>query len=413
VWTASDNYAETFNRTTGTSNLIALRNVTKPSSSLSLWLDAFRGVAAVAVVMGHAHALLLKGTAPGSGLVLRLCAALAYFLSAWSHQAVVVFFVMSGYLVGGPFLVKFFKGEASASDYTAARVSRMYTVLVPALILTLVLDFISLRYFHGQLFIDTRPDFFPHRPNLLDQLGPAGFVCNSLFLQGIACAQYGSNLSLWSLSNEALYYGVGLALIMSPTGAAYRLALVALVALVFYPYFIPGSQPRAIVYGAYFLVWVAGAMTSATVPIGKWAATFGFIASVSIWGIAAKLTGQNLGSDLILAVAFIALITSIDAWNIGFPLYHRPVKALAGISYSLYAIHLPILVFILASLGFDRRLPAGWFPLALLGSMTIFCIGCAAVFWWLFERHTRHVKKFMTRVLRKRPIGGAATIEIR
>ena len=70
-------------------------------TAFSMWLDCFRWTAALLVLFDHtANRLLVRITdvPPGS----RSAMFYAYaFLSGFAHQAVMVFFVLSGLLVGG------------------------------------------------------------------------------------------------------------------------------------------------------------------------------------------------------------------------------------------------------------------------------------------------------------------------
>jgi len=50
-------------------------------------------------------------------------------ISGHGPAAVVVFFVLSGYLVGGPALIRAKTGKLNGVDYFSARASRPYVVL--------------------------------------------------------------------------------------------------------------------------------------------------------------------------------------------------------------------------------------------------------------------------------------------
>ena len=154
------------------------------SSELSVWLDVLRLGAALVVVLGHAGNLRFTG---GDLLWVR----------NWTlaPDAVVVFFVVSGLVVG----------RAAARDgtwrrYAFNRLTRLLSVVVPALLLTLLLDAVGRA-------ID--PAAYPSR---LCSVRPVSDV----LLRGLTFSQewrgvgppvqLGSNAPLWSLNFEAAYY---------------------------------------------------------------------------------------------------------------------------------------------------------------------------------------------------------------
>ena len=98
------------------------------SPSLSIWLDLCRVVAALAVYVGHSVVLEL---APAS-------------LSPTWHRsaddAVIAFFVISGFVIAHSTLSR----HGSAGHYALARISRIYSVAIPAVLLALLLDRIGL-----------------------------------------------------------------------------------------------------------------------------------------------------------------------------------------------------------------------------------------------------------------------------
>src|ERR1700747_3142312 len=90
--------------------------------STSLYLDLLRFAAAVCVVVSH----LSWGPFGGRWL---------WRLQPIGFDAVLVFFVLSGFVVAYAAETK----DASVTDYALSRLSRLYSVVLPALILTVVL----------------------------------------------------------------------------------------------------------------------------------------------------------------------------------------------------------------------------------------------------------------------------------
>src|SRR5262245_43740160 len=98
------------------------------SKTVSVHLDVIRGVAAVAVLGGHIRGLFF---AEYNQLAAHpLWVTVMYGVTSLGHQAVMVFFVLSGFLVGGSVLKNL--DNWSWRDYLINRLTRLYVVLLPA-----------------------------------------------------------------------------------------------------------------------------------------------------------------------------------------------------------------------------------------------------------------------------------------
>jgi len=172
-------------------------------------LDMVRGVSALAVLAAHIRAFVFRdlGELQAAGLGIKAF----YFITGVHHQAVMVFFVLSGYFVGGAVLKSLGEGRFSWARYALARLSRLWVALIPALVLTALCDFVvrqvspeadAGRWHHIWM---SGPDV-QHR-TASDMITFAG---NIGFLQTIEVPVFGSNGPLWSLANEFWYYVGGL-----------------------------------------------------------------------------------------------------------------------------------------------------------------------------------------------------------
>lgn len=92
----------------------------------SLYLDAVRFLAALMVFMAHVTGTMFAG--------------MFWQLGQFGAEAVDAFFVLSGFVIG--FVTT--ERENSLSLYAIARISRIYSVALPAVIATFVLDRIGL-----------------------------------------------------------------------------------------------------------------------------------------------------------------------------------------------------------------------------------------------------------------------------
>ncbi|MBK8767616.1 MAG: acyltransferase family protein, partial [Burkholderiaceae bacterium] len=145
--------------------------------ALSVYLDALRLLAALMVFAHHASYPIFGG---------RWISA----LGGYGHEAVVVFFVLSGFVIAFVTDVK----ERTPAAYAGSRLSRLWSVALPALAATLAMDAIG-RQLAPQAYADVL-------------VNPQGPLASALFVNEFWTAQWhvGSNIPFWSLSYEAAYY---------------------------------------------------------------------------------------------------------------------------------------------------------------------------------------------------------------
>lgn len=147
------------------------------SGAKSIALDIFR-IAAAMTVFIH-HAIIQWGFA-------------RYLDKDWGHTAVIVFFVLSGYVIA----YTTFKNKRSWKQYAQARLSKLYSVLIPCLIITSLVQ-LYVYYNSPSLFEGySRGDSFIR------------YILSALYLNEIwfFSAAPPINGPLWSLSFEFWYY---------------------------------------------------------------------------------------------------------------------------------------------------------------------------------------------------------------
>lgn len=317
------------------------------SPDKSDFLNFVRWMAALVVVMGHADMYLglFGGDNPADW------SAFGY-LGLHAHAAVVVFFVLSGYVVAYATDRKCRQGVYQFRDYFLDRWSRIYSVLLAAVGFTLALDGI------GSMLNSAYAN-----PALIPQNGfVLRLIANLLGLQGIwgHRIQLGSNPALWSVGYEFIYYLLFGVLFFR--AQLFRRTWIG-VAIVVVILGLVGWK-----MAVYFGVWLTGA-----------AAYYGSRSRVvsqrpiSAWLVVAILLGANhllvysnyLGevemlNDFVFA-AVIAVLLSLEVKQLPcFISKGAPINAyMADFSYSIYAFHTPI-IFFLCSLLFEswfRTLP--------------------------------------------------------
>ena len=94
-------------------------------------LDMVRWISAGMVALGHGWVSLFARE-------VTLVSKALWAIADTRHEWVMIFFVLSGYLVGGSALLR--ADSFDFKRYAVARFSRIYIVLIPALLLTVALD---------------------------------------------------------------------------------------------------------------------------------------------------------------------------------------------------------------------------------------------------------------------------------
>jgi peptidoglycan/LPS O-acetylase OafA/YrhL len=149
---------------------------------LSLYLDLVRVVAAFMVPLCH------------FGLARNIEPSLAVFapFEFWGHQAVVVFFVLSGFVISHAVASR----DVTFQSYGASRLSRIYSVVVPCLALTILFDQVGQHVARGIYTIDGAQD------NPLTRI----VVCLTMLNQSWRHVGMFSNVSFWSMCCEFWFY---------------------------------------------------------------------------------------------------------------------------------------------------------------------------------------------------------------
>ncbi|MCZ2836044.1 acyltransferase family protein [Modestobacter sp. VKM Ac-2985] len=370
---------------------------TEPQPSHSRGLDALRGIAAVLVVLGHSRDSLFSARdldQSASGVFRLLLVP-----TSFAQEAVAVFFVISGYLVGGQVLRQAREDRFRWGDYLAKRLSRLWIVLLPGLVLTAVIDSIAIRVDAGAV------DAVGPQPIL----GLDAAACNALFLMPTRCATYGTNTSLWSLAYEFWFYvafaGATTAwyAMVNRRTARFGLALVPLAISV-------------LAFGVELLwlfpAWLVGVLVAEARarcagghrPAGRRTARRAMMAWL---GSVALLLGISLASSATSPAAYItyplvALGSVPIVWMCLDSSHGKPRRWVSigswvgGWSYSMYVFHRPIVVLgvVISRDWWDVSQP--------LTTVAVYVLAVVAIaltypLYWLTERHTGVVRAFALR----------------
>lgn len=310
-----------------------------------------------------------------------------YFTTGLGHQAVMIFFVLSGFLIGGSIINS--KDGFSLKIYFINRIARLWTVLLPALIFTAIMDY----WFYDEL-IALSP-FGNQSLSTADRYSASlySFFGNLLFLQNILVPVFGTNGPLWSLSNELWYYVMFPLLFLGwfklSRGGVYYL-LVGLIILCWLPFELTKLFP----------VWLIGVFVYCN--YGKYRITFpGFLCSVILFLAVLTLSRFKLVggvfSDYMVGVATGALILSssvVEQYLLRGGLFRHFIVWLSSISYTLYLFHFPVIVAFVSIMD-GKTFPPGQMGYAVYAGISFFVIIFSWVVWLMFERNTNAVKSLL------------------
>ena len=347
------------------------------------FIDVVRTLAAFAVVISHVQQIVIDRPL-SAGIVNRVLS----LATTQGENAVVVFFVISGF-----WIVRSVTKSVDAfswGDYLLARLTRLWIVLLPALIVGGAIDLIGDRFFPSPLYHGIQGAVSITRP-VSQSLGPVTFLGNVIFLQGWLVKTFGSNGALWSLTCEFWYYVYFPALWLAWKSKKIYLILPVLALLAV----IPGLH--------LFGVWLLGGIVyyfSEKRALGFKISGRHVVGSLFIFGIclgvANLLDDYKIVANMMVGVSFaFSLYCALAAkLNVVKPLI--PVAQFgASSSYSLYAVHFPLIIFVLNFIVPSHRLAASWSSWLLVFSVAALAGVYGYVFSGMTEVNTERVKAFI------------------
>ena len=372
-----------------------------------VYIDLLRGLAALAVVLGHTRAIM---NTPWGQSEHTFWGAIWVLLSSQHHIAVVIFFVLSGYMVGGAILGQVGQGKWSWTLYGVTRMTRLYVVLVPALFITMGFDFL------GQYLAPAADVYAGHGDNGMTLLKDpqqahaiTTFLGNVTFLQDIYFPVYGSNGSLWSLSYEFWYYllfpCLCLAIIPSP-GAGIKTRLTHLILFSGMAWLI-GAKGLWLM-----LPWLSGALVAfglnrfrnhESKSWCRWAAWVFLVIAVPLPSILKTAAPGLIGIPVIIGTCLVLWVEA-QASQAAPPLLRKTAEQLSDVSFTLYATHLPLLVFVHAIVLGNSRMPYTLGGIASAIGLALFAFIIAIGWWWLFERKTNDYRQWLIAALKLKPL---------
>ncbi|TKD48564.1 MAG: acyltransferase [Mesorhizobium sp.] len=328
-------------------------------------LDLLRAGSALVVMVAHLRGYSLPAysalPADDKGLI----TALFYAVTRPGHPAVMVFFVLSGFLIGGQVIRHVRDGRFDLQRYAVDRATRIFLPLIPALLLTALVA-ISV----GSVF-------------------PIGdIVAHIAGLNGVVVPTVRANAPLWSLAYEIWFY-----ILMGCAGYAFSRRSLSAWSFV-------GLGAVAVVFSIleaqYLLFWLLGALVAAYPPRSLWITYAGLVAFIGgiflsqMIGDGGPWAGYATGpADAILCVGLAALLPALCHEQVNRILEPAawPIRSLSAMSYSLYIFHYPVLVYL--TVNFMPAAPRlGGGGITFLVVKGAICFTVCVVFYLLFERRT-------------------------
>jgi peptidoglycan/LPS O-acetylase OafA/YrhL len=383
-----------------------------PKGSASVHLDALRGFAAFSVLLNHwrdAFFVDYRTIAHHNPL-----AAASYLAAGLGHQWVIVFFVLSGYLVGGSVLRSVSSGRWSWRKYLLARLTRLYIVLLPALLLGGAIDWAGMHLAGANAIYSGQSGMHALTENVHGTLTLPTLAENALFLQtislpgrnGRAVATFGSNGPLWSLSNEFWYYMAFpvLALLLF-RGRSWQACAVWGLVLLVWGWFV-GRE--IVLLGIPWLMGVGIVLLPPFPARGQWirrtAVAVALVLVVGGFVLGKKL--NSLPSDILLGFLVTLLIwVMIHCATAPLPsTYMHLAQRSARSSYTLYLVHLPLVIFLKTLLHLPRAVPS-WHVIAVSATLLFGVLLYAQLVYEIFEKNTEKVRAWIKPHVISRPLG--------
>lgn len=367
--------------------------------NLSTLLDFSRWVSATIVLLSHSRSIFFVpwGEVASPDVV----SLTLYTVSGWGDYGVLAFFAISGYLIGGGTLEKMREGRFAFSYYLMDRFSRIYIVLVPALVLVWVLDGIGLHWLNGSgIYSQAYPVGALPYP-IGEVIGMPPFIANALMLQNFATPPFGTAQPLWSLSWEWWSYMVSPFLI----GLLLRVGgwSAAVLAVVIGVGMVAGQL-------GYMLLWHLGILLALIRLRSKWLLAVGVLLCAGMpLATRSGVLAVNLLTQTAFLLGFVLLLSQLRHLRLPDWWFRLPNQWLASFSYSLYVLHTTILVFLMAGLqtfaDFPRQFQPGGYGYALYLGFCLVAFVAAYGFASLTEFNTRAFRRWLTqRLLASQPV---------
>ena len=319
-------------------------------------LNGIRGLAALYVLVGHARWLLWEGYNGGYILHPKTYSwstkilVYAFAIFGKGHIAVILFFVLSGFVIHYS-TIKQDKIKFDIPDYLKRRFLRIYPPLIFCMLLTLILDLTG-KYVFGYSIYFQRTPVPLINSNIISNLNWMTAVGNLLMVQNVYTPVWGTNGPLWSLMYEWWFYMLYPLIYYVYKKNKYLSYAVVWLLFILASNGLFDNKLASSVFN-YLLCWSLGALL-ADVLLGK-ISLYWFIVPFVICAIEFSINGPDSKSiyqpaivDTLIGFVFTSILFALLKFKALFSLHSvfDRFNLLGDYSYTLYVIHLPILVMI-------------------------------------------------------------------
>jgi peptidoglycan/LPS O-acetylase OafA/YrhL len=356
------------------------------SPATSLYLDVIRFGAALTVFFAHYS----------SG---RLSGGLFWQMQEYGHLAVIVFFVLSGLVIA----YSADRKDRTLHAYCVSRFSRLYSVVVPAIVVTLAVDAVGI-HVAPQLY--TADWGFADSDPLLRVALALTFTSHIWF----ADFQIFSMGPFWSMPYEFWYYVLFGAIYYLPVRGRWLCAALAMLV----------AGPPILFLLPIWLMGIAAYYCMSRFRFSRWVGWLAFVFSVFVFVVCQYFhVGQHslefaqsfVPIDIIrrycqaswtpydylvgtLVVVNIMAFQAIDTKFIRVLEWLKPtIRWVAGLTFSLYLLHMPLLQFYTAVSPWPA---ADWHHRVFLVVVTL---GSVAVLGSITERRRAGLRNWLAKVI--------------
>jgi peptidoglycan/LPS O-acetylase OafA/YrhL len=305
----------------------------------SVYLDLFKVLMLIEVVLGHAVALCIPryselDLGSLSGIMFTVIRA----MSGFGREAAFQFIFLSGFFTAITLLNFGCKFDLIA--VLAKRLRRLYPVLVLALMVTALLDYLGAYLWHFPIYTTNGLNYSIH-----EHWEGKLLLFNLLSLQPTFSLTFGSNGPLWTLGYLIQFFMLG-SILRWLSGANLILFVVLVIAALGITGPALGWEPSLL-----FMIWIIGVFVRiAKVTPLSYLNIWALIGS-SIFLLALARLSPVLISILLtplIGACLIDLATRLSKNNL--PLLSTVIKQASQLSFAAYAVHMPVLFFWLGAI---------------------------------------------------------------
>lgn len=315
----------------------------KISSLSSFYLDLVRIISVQMVVFGHGITIcsILLFLQPPNFVYIQ-------------NVAVVIFFLLSGFLITYSTMNKISLPYYSFIQYFIDRFSRIFSGLIPALLFIVIIDF-----FHNTFFPSSYAGY-------LDYYGYKNLIGNLFMFQNFPISisnfnfvPFGSDRPLWTLAIEWwIYMAFGWIIFKEKIRLNFFIYIFVLLFFLIVPMSnFAGGRGQGL-----FLTWLFGSLIYFVISKGKFffkekyqLITIIIIALILCAGslVSNKWNAYNSLFACFIGIAILFSIMYFDSLNLNYSnsLPNKTIHLVAGFSYTLYLIHYSIFVLFKNLLG--------------------------------------------------------------